>query len=162
MSLRIATCALFLVATAACYRGLELGSVDSGLPPDTLGSALTDVEAAALCQARDQHFAELVTADDLHNYACVLQASFAPDCPTAYDACIRMEYVEDPPATCSLTFDLATCNASVADIEACLSAINIRNSDYFKSVSCTGGDPGTGTAVPPACSEIAAICPGIG
>ncbi len=159
MSMRIAPCALFLVA--ACYRGLELGSVDSGLPPDTLGSALTDAEAAALCQARDRHFDELITADDLHHYACVLQASFAPSCPTAYDTCMQMEYVEDPPATCSLTFELATCNAAVADIEACLSAINVRNSDYFKRVSCDGGDPGTGTAVPPACSQIAAVCPGI-
>lgn len=161
MSRRIALCALS-VAAGACYHGLELGSVDSGLPPDTLGSALTDAEAATLCAARDRHFDELVTTDDLHRYACVLQASFAPDCPAAFDACIHMEYVDDPPATCYLTFDLATCDAAVADIEACLTAINIRNSDYFKSVSCTGGDPGTGTAVPPACSEIAAVCPGIG
>jgi len=161
MSLRIALCAL-LLALGACYRGLELGSVDSGLPPDRQGSALTDAEAATLCAARDRHFSELVTADDLHHYACVLQASFAPSCSTAYDACIQIPYVDDPPATCSLTFELATCGATVADIEACLSAINVRNSDYFKSVSCDGGDPGTGTAVPAACSAIATTCPGIG
>lgn len=157
---RLATCAMF--GLGACYSGFEgPGRVDSVLPPDILGSALTPTDAAVLCAARDNFFNNLLTDDDLHHYVCVIQASSAPDCLTAYDSCISMDYERDPPSpTCALTFDITTCQATIAEIEDCLTAMNLRAIDYYQNISCNS--QASPPAPLPACEAIKPVCPGVG
>lgn len=155
----------------ACGGDSGPGPVDSGLPDERKGSELSDAEAKQLCEARADHAAALISEDDAKHQACtfgglVVAGGSVETCKTFYDMCIKMDFEEDPePAgECMLGFELSTCEATIAEIEACFTEEDDANAAAFKSISCndaaTTGDPNPPQAGP-ACSTAQAKCPGI-
>jgi hypothetical protein len=147
------------------------GGVDSGLPADRKGSELSAADETALCDASADHLASLVSEADAENFACVLAGiavasmgnGSVETCQMTYDLCIDQEPMDDPaPTTCALGFELSTCNATVADIEACLTEKNEATDRSFSAASCNDitAEPAEPT-VGPACMKARADCPGI-
>jgi hypothetical protein len=163
-------------ALAACSGGGGSSGVDSGLPADKTGNALTPTEETTLCEARADHLASVVTVEDAHNFACVAAGMTAAaqgngsveSCQIVYDMCIKMDpKPSSDPAACMLAFELSTCTASVADLEACLTEQNEATAESFRVASCEDindppPDPDAEPVAPPACDKIASICPGLG
>lgn len=166
------TSSLLLACTLlACGGDGGGGSVDSGLPAEKKGSELSDSEGTTLCEAQFTHLGTLVSEQDAHRFACVgtgITAALLGDgsvmsCQIVYDMCIKTEPEPSEPGTCTLTF-LDTCDATVAEIEACLTARNELLADSFKSASCEDvkNTAPSEPESPAACSSIESTCPGIG
>lgn len=149
------------------------GPVDSGLPAERKGSELSDAEAKQLCEASAEQLAGQLDTADLKHFFCVTQGIFAAaaggnmvsTCEGVYDMCMMMDFKPTDGGgadTCMLAFDLTTCEATVSDIEACLTEQNDASASAFKTASCddVGKEPTTPTSGP-ACTKAKASCPGI-
>lgn len=166
---------LLACALVACGGDGGGSGVDSGVSAAKKGNELTPAEETALCEAAVDHYASVVTAADVENFACVTAGATAAaagdgsvmSCQIVYDMCIAMdpEPTDNPGTGCTLTFELSTCTASVAEIEACLTARNIAAGEAFREASCddlaTPADPNPEPADLPECSKIATTCPGV-
>ncbi len=147
------------------------GPVDSGLPADKAGKDLSAAEEETLCDARLDNLARQNTAAEQRRFQCLLDAmgftqmskNTPEECQQVFDMC------EEPASggdggggTCMFTFDLSTCEATVAEIEACLTEQNEAVGDGIRALSCddVGKPPATPT-VGPACTQIKTTCPGI-
>lgn len=154
---------------SACGNGGP-GDVDSGLPNDKKGSELTDSEATTLCEANADNLAGRNSSSEQKRFACILvSASSGGDDPVGFCKSFVPMCVDAPPedgdgepTKCLLPFDTTTCEASIADIEACLSEQNEAIGAGISDLSCDDlddapGEPTTG----PACTKAKADCPGI-
>ena len=164
-----------LACSLAACGGDSGGPVESGLPADKTGEDLTTDEAETLCTANAEHAASQNTAAELKNFACVfagLGFSAASDntpakCEEFAQMC-RDGAGEDGGGdgggeeSCALGFELESCSASIADIEACLTEKNEAAGDAIRQLSCD--DAGKPTETPmagPLCAKIKAVCPTI-
>lgn len=169
--MRSPTLLLTLACTLVACGSDSGGPVDSGLPAERKGSELSDAEATQLCEAQARHFGAQVDIDDLHRQGCAiagitaaaLGGNMVSTCQAVFDACIDMEpKPSEGGGTCTLGFELSTCEATVTVIEDCLTEKNDALADAIKSISCN--DVGKGESTPttgPACTTAKASCPGI-
>ncbi len=159
-------CLLACSLAVAC--GGASGPVDSGLPADKKVSELSDSEAEQLCEARADHQAGLISESEAKRAGCTIGGLFTgtvEGCEEFVKACLDAPSETDPgqPGTCTLGFN-ATCEATVADVEACLTDLNVASADALKSISCSDlenmstGEPSS----PASCSSISSTCPGVG
>lgn len=171
MTLRF-TLACTFVACLPCLAcgDSDPGAVDSGLPADKLGSELSASEADTLCQARVDNLAAHNSDAEREHASCVVQgiafSATAKDPVASCELFVPMCLDAPPQNTgtgdgCPLTF-LATCEASVADIEACLSEQNEATAAAIRDASCdaAGKDP-VAPVAGPVCSKLKTSCPGI-
>lgn len=167
----------YLLLTLACTLfacggdgGGSSSGVDSGLPAERKGSELSDSEAKQLCEARAAYLSAKISEDDLKNFSCVLAGAFVggenvDTCQMVYEACLEEEPMSadtGETAECALSFELSTCNATVAEIEACLTEQDNAYAEAITTATCAdvSTDPGSASAGP-ACSKAQANCPGI-
>lgn len=156
----------------ACGDSSGGGPVDSGLPAERKGSELSDAEATQLCEARAEHLAAQLDVADLKHQACVTAGIFAAGagggmvstCESVYDMCMQMDFkpTDGGNDTCTLGFELATCEATIGVIEDCFTEQNDATAAALKAVSCDdlGKEPTT-PATGPACTTAKTSCPGI-
>lgn len=166
---------LTLACSLAACGGDDGGPVESGLPADKTGTDLTTDEAEALCNANAEHIASQNTAAELKNFVCVtFGIGFAMESGNSPDKCEQLAQMCRDGAgeggsgegggdqSCALGFDLATCSASVADIEACLTEKNEAAGDAIRELSCDDvGKPAETPKAGPLCAKIEAVCPDI-
>lgn len=167
-SLLLALACTFL----ACDSDSGPTSVDSGLPAERKGSELSDTEADQLCKARLEYSATLVDEDELKRQACVfgglaVSGGNASTCQMIVDMCLNEEFEEgeggEGGSECYLDFELSTCDATVAEIEACLTEKDRDDAAALKSLTCSSditAEP-TEPQAGPACSAAQVKCPGI-
>jgi hypothetical protein len=169
--MRSPTLLLTLACTlVACGGSDDAGPVDSGLPAERKGSELSDAETTQLCEAKADHLAAQFDTADLKHQACVSAglaaaaqgSGMVSTCESVYDLCMQMDYKPPDGGACTLGFDLATCEATVAVIEDCFTEQNDATAAAFKAVSCDDVNkepttPKTG----PACTTAKTSCPGI-
>lgn len=168
---------LALVCTLAACGSDGPGPVDSGVPPEKTGTDLTADETEQLCLANVENRNNQNTLDEKKKFACVVVAvlfadetSFNRDeCETIVQMCLKDSKTEDDgDDMCALGFDPATCDATIADIEACLTEQNEAFGAGVRKTSCSNiekmlaDDNGDDAVVDgPACAKIKATCPGI-
>ncbi len=168
--MRTPTLLFTLACTLAACGDSSGGPVDSGLPAERKGSELSDAEATQLCEASADQLAEQIDVADLKNQVCVaagisaalMGSGMVATCESVYDICMMMDYKPTEGGECTLGFELATCDATVAVIEDCFTEQNDATAATLKAASCDDLDkepttPKTG----PACTTAKASCPGI-
>jgi hypothetical protein len=158
---------------AACGDGG--GPVDSGLPPEKTVMELTTDEADKLCRANVEHLASQNTAAELKEWSCVLAGQmFAMKASNTPAECEQFAQLcrdgageeagneEGGGDTCSLGFELTTCTATIADVEACMTEKNEAFGDGIRAASCddVGKEPVT-PVTGPSCTKVKSTCPGI-
>jgi hypothetical protein len=173
---------LGLVLMFACGKD---GGVDSGLPPDQPGSALTPTDQAALCGSVTDYVDARISAADWLRYACTLEAigegaQAADDtpgriaaCEQSRDACVAAGNGGEPLVrACDDDVDWSMCSATVGEIEACFEDALGLFDGLLNDFTCEILDParaealqakyGDGTdALPPSCEAVEAKCPGV-
>lgn len=173
--MRTTTLLLSLLCTlaSACGGGGAAGDVDSGLPAETKVSALTPSEQETLCRASADNLAAQASTDEFRRWGCIVGSAFGGgDDPVAFceefvpmclDAPAEGEGGEND--ACTLTIVVSTCEATVAEFEACLTEQNETLGAAVRGASCSdladdSGEPTEPTAGP-ACTKIKTTCPGV-
>lgn len=166
-SLLLALACTFL----ACGGDSGPDSVDSGLPAERKGSELSDTEADQICKARAEYGATLIDEDEAKRVACVFSGLLfsegnAETCQMFVDMCVNEEFEEGEGGEggeCYLDFELSTCDATVSEIEACLTEKDRDAAAAAKSLTCSSafGGEGMEPQAGPACSAAQVKCPGI-
>ena len=163
---------LALACTLAACGDDGPGPVDSGLPAEKSGKDLTEAERETFCEAA----AENLAAQNTKAEQCVLVGltaaavigGTAEDCQLIAKMCRdgKDEQSGGDEPMCSYDAALPTCDAPIADIEACVTERNEAAGDAIRQASCadlgetpgeTPGDPVVG----PACTKIKATCPSV-
>ena len=173
-STTLLTLASTLACTLAACGGDSGGPVDSGLPAEKTGKELTPAEEETLCVENAEHLARQNSEAEVKNFACVtaglIFAAAAGNTPAECEAFAEMcrdgageEGGEEGGAQmCMFAFDMSTCDATVADIEACLTERNEATGDAIREATCNvAGMMPADPVVGPACSKIQTACPGI-
>lgn len=96
--------------------------VESGLPDDKQGSALTEEERAQLCAAGDRYLDAQFTAEEEKMHVCVgLGLSYDLSvCPMITQECLASGEQPKPRKACADPLpDWSQCDATVAELEAC-------------------------------------------
>ncbi len=162
---------LLLACFVAACGGDGGGPVDSGLPADKTGAELSSDEAETLCNAAAENLASQVTEAEQTNAFCVgIGLAFAAQAGGTAAECEQLakmcrdnpeENGQQPGDMCTLGFELSTCTATVADLEACLTERNEASAEAIRGISCDdiADEPAT-PAAGPACTKIKTSCPG--
>ena len=167
---------LVLACTLAACGGDGPGPVDSGLPAEKSGKELTEAERETFCEEAAANLAARNTDAERKNAACVgfgigfaaLAGGTVEECEEFAKMCRDgagedeggNEGGEEP--ACSLSAALATCDAPVADIEACVTEQNEAAADAIRELSCDDiGKMPTESMDGPACAKIQATCPSV-
>lgn len=162
----ITTYCLLLACTLAACGGDDVGPVDSGLPAEKSGKELTEAERQTFCEAA----AENLYARNTKAEHCVIVglgvAAFtngdAEDCELIAEMCREGDGEEGEQPACSLDAALPTCDAPVADIEACLTERYEAAAKAIREASCADlGKMGTEAVDGPACAKIQSTCPSV-
>lgn len=162
-----------LLVTLACTLATACGDsgpgdVDSGLPADKKVRELSASEQETLCNAAAENLADRNSASEVKRFGCILGSAFGGgDDPVAFCESFLPMCLDAPaqdgedPGTCKLTIVVETCDATVADFEACLTEQNETTAAGIRDASCDdlGKDPVTPVAGP-ACAKIKTSCPG--
>lgn len=170
----IFTLATTLACTLAACGGEGGGPVDSGLPPEKTGMELTADEADRLCTANLENLSSQNTAGEQKNATCValglLFTAQAGNTPAECESVAKMcrdgagedGMMEGGEQMCELGFELMTCTATIADIEACMTEKNEASAEAIRNISCddAGKDP-IAPVTGPSCTKIKSTCPGI-
>ena len=165
---------LVLACTLAACGGDGPGPVDSGLPADKSGKELTEDERQTFCEVATANLAARNTEAELKNFGCVIAGlTFAAlaggteeECESVAEMC-RDGAGEDgndggEELKCSLAAALPTCDAPVADIEACITEQNEVAADAIREASCADvGKMPTEVTDGPACAKIQSTCPSV-
>lgn len=144
------------------------GSVDTGVPEDKTLSELDEGDKDAICDTIDG----LVGPEVECFGAALLIALFSEDvaaCQATFDACIDdpEQFAEESDfdfgeGACSVENIPEDCNATVGELEACISEQNdaiqslLDNFDCAEVLDSDGSDEGPG----PACQAVEEKCPG--
>lgn len=173
--MRVPAAALLVtLALAACKSEPQL---DSGLPPDKPASELSADEHTDLCEAYLDYYDARVTPAELTRMFCTIGAigdSIDQPDPTAKcaelrDACLAMPEDElSDEARCDADGDLATCTATVAEVETCFRDMVAALERALDVITCDLADPARVDDVPSdlqglpqSCMAIAELCPGL-
>ena len=148
------------------------GSYDSGAPDDKQASDLDDAEARTACESYVAYIDGKIGAAERAERACVIRALFAttnPDeCEVNVTSCLA-----DPPedgfdTDCSDPFLDPFCQATVAQVEACVTADTELWLDYVRAPSCAaaGNLPelerlAEQPAPPMECEILRSVCPSL-
>lgn len=174
--------ALALGLGLACG-GKDTG-IDSGLPPDKQGSALTPSEQTSLCEAAGDYLAGRISGADWVRFDCTGEAlgqaaEAASDIPGQIAACkmLRDQCVaettpdESQEFECSASDGWSTCTATVAQLETCLGDAADLLDRVFNDFTCDVLDPAKAMELqqkygdfmddylPPSCDVVIAECP---
>lgn len=128
------------------------GGINSGVDGSKKGSELTDDEAEKVCVATIEYSADAVSAADSCKIFGLLAYKFAEAanqnaleaCEAARDECLdEAEKAPEEPDTraCGLVDAdvLSSCDATVAEVEGCLSALIDRSASALKKIpDCAG------------------------
>ena len=167
-------CLALLAALCAC----DYSPIDSGLPGDKRADELTPEEAKQLCAAAQKHYEEVISDEELIEYICTSRALAesggelevceehqqmcvaepSPEVETIAEE-VRAEGICDPIA-------LSTCEATVAQVEACLAEFAQHIDVLYASHDCSKlaqpNQPPEEESIGPKCMAIASACPGVG
>ena len=172
----ITTPCLLLACTLAACGGDGPGPVDSGLPAEKSGKDLTEDERESFCEAAAANLAARNTDAERKNAVCVaIGLAFAGLGGGTVEECEEFAVMcrdgdgeaeggneggEEP--ACSLAAALATCDAPIADIEACVTEQNEATADAIRELSCANlSATPTEAKDGPACAKIQATCPSV-
>jgi hypothetical protein len=172
--MRTTTTILLALACTLAACGDSAGPVDSGLPPEKTGKELTADEQEKLCFAYREHLVGQNTDAERKNAACVatgmLVAAAGDNSPETCEKLAEMcrdgagedGGEDDGTQMCMLSIAFSSCDATIADIEACLTEKNEAIGKALRAASCDdiGKMPGE-PVVGPACSKIKSTCSGI-
>lgn len=170
--------ALFFLGLVGCSQS-SVPTYDSGLPPSTPITDLTDAQAQQACQRAEALLNQLVGPDAQQHLACVLggiltQATGGASCTTTYAQCMNQPTNATPiDLMCAnVTAPTASgCTATVAEVEACSNARIAQFDALYAQVNCSlASNPtalsnlqdqlGTVDAtLPAACAALQATCP---
>jgi len=162
--------ALVGLLCAGCSSGYSSG-VDGSKPV----SALTMDEARVACESLADYFESSFTADQNVRFQCYVRAlsditSTTAQCEAAFNACLA----DPPPPTdnsveCDDPMADTTCNATVSQLESCVTAAVETQRDRILEVDCSvaGNVPELmrlqgDTPTPSECTAIVDICPAAG
>lgn len=165
------------VAVFAALCACDSGPIDSGLPEDKPASQLTAREATQLCAAAHEYYERVVSDEELVGYICTSLALAASGgdlavCEEEAEQCVAAP----SPAVEAIAADvrahgicepliLASCEATVGEVEDCLAEFVAHIDRLYASHSCAMlTEPGEETivlSVGPACEAIAERCPKI-
>lgn len=166
-------CAVVLAALCTC----DGGPIDSGLPEDQRVDTLTPDEAQQLCDAARGYYERVVADAELVAYICTSRALAESGgeievCEEEAAACVA----DPPPEVEAIAADvraegiceplvLASCEATVAEVEACLAEFAVYIDGLYAAHGCAmladPPEPMGEVVVGPACEAIAGECPGL-
>ncbi len=178
MTLRQASCALLVLLACGSKDG-----IDSGLPEGKTGGELVPAEQQTLCEAANEYLDEHISPAEWTGYLCTLESFGAGDatdtagliaaCKEARQVCITAGGQEAIESTCSDITDWTMCDATVAEIEACLEGAIDLLDGIVRDFTCDVLDPAKAMALqekygdsfddpfPPSCDVVKAKCPAI-
>jgi len=176
--MRNSTLLLLTLAATLTACGGDPAPVDSGLPAEKTGKELTAEEEETLCEANAKNLAAQNTEAELKNFACVIVGllfteagdnaaaaceDFAQMCRDGAGEEAGEEGGDDGgEQMCVLGFNPAACDATIADIEACLTEKNQAIGDAIRDASCDdAGKTATDPVIGPMCAKIKDTCVGI-
>jgi len=172
--MRNSTLLLLSLAATLTACGGDPAPVDSGLPAEKTGKELTAEEEETLCEANAKNLAAQNTEAELKNFACVVAGLFfAAASDNTAAACEGFAQMcrdgageeggdDGGEQMCVLGFNPAACDATIADIEACLTEKNQAIGDAIRDASCDdAGKTPTDPVVGPKCAKIKSTCVGI-
>lgn len=164
----------FALSLPACESNPE-PRVDTGLPADKKGSSLDLDEQNRICEARDDYARSRV--DDYYDlnvrFTCTGSAIFVAQqaggtveaCRSALEMCLKSPPVIGD-SDCTLP-DWSTCEATIDQVELCLTDSMDALIAFMESVSCEriaeyNGEPPKRDDMKSAnCESAAAVCPGL-
>lgn len=184
---------MMMRATLIFALGLAFGAcgdkdtgIDSGLPPDKQGGALTPSEQTSLCEASADYVNGRLSGSDWARFFCTQEglgggAEAAQDtagqiaaCKTIRDQCIAETAPEDAledPFECSQSEAWGSCSVTVGQIETCMEDTTDLLAGLFADFTCDVLDPARAAALqdkygdfqddpyPPSCDVVVADCP---
>ena len=172
--MRNPTLALLTLACTLAACGDDPGPVDSGLPAEKTGKELTADEEKTLCEANIKNLAAQNTEAELKNSDCVTDGLFfaaaGENTPASCESFAQMcrdgagEEAGDEGGEqmCVLGFDPSACDATIVDIEACLTEKNVAAGEAIRDASCdAAGKTPSEPVVGPMCAKIKSTCVGI-
>jgi len=172
--MRNSTLGLLTLAATLTSCGGDPDPVDSGLPAEKTGKELTADDEKTLCEAAVKNLAAQNTEAELKNFACVVQGLFfavaGDNTPAACESFAQMcrdgageeGGEQGGEQMCVLGFDPSACDATITDIEACLTEKNAATGDAIRDASCdAAGKTPAEPVVGPMCAKIKSTCVGI-
>lgn len=144
---------VFTAATLACHsdRG-----IDSDLPGDREGSALSDSERMQLCAAGDAYLDDQFTEEEDRAHTCIVEGR--PNGCAYVDECLADHSPAPPRRACAFPLAWTMCDATVAELEACWTDIFDARGEYLETLTCTSKEE-LRDDFGEACNRIEARCP---
>ena len=146
---------------------------DSGAPDDKQASDLEPAEAQTACESYVAYIDAKIGAAERAERACVFRALFRTTSPEDCEANVTSCLADPPPdgfdVDCSDPFVSPFCQATIGQVEACVTADTEIYLDYVRAPTCAaaGNLPELERllAVPPPpmeCEILRSVCPSLG
>lgn len=149
------------------------GTLDSGIDGAKQGDELTDAEKKQFCEAADAYGEQVLSDEEFANATCTLKAindalnadGSVDTCNVLRQSCISNTPEIEPEGACDLGIDWSTCQATIAEIEACYQEFSASFAARMRSFSCSKmaeyaeTPPNQEIEVGPDCSIARAECP---
>ena len=160
--------------------GLSLGgckdddaTLDSGIDGAKQGDELTDAEKRQFCEAADAYGEKVLSDEEFAAATCTLRAigealnadGSVDTCDVLRQNCLANKPETEPEGDCDLGIDWSTCQATIAEIEACYQEFSASFAARMRSFSCSKmaeyaeTPPTQELEVGPDCSIARAECP---
>lgn len=177
---------LILLALAGCGddgEGSGGGSVTTGLPEDKMLADVTAAEAQDVCESLAASSANAISEADLARLPCTIAALSSPAnlmsdgmggvtvdraaCEESVSSCLEAAPEPAPSDDCdagTLMASLADCDATAAELEACLNASLPQIRSLLAQINCNvdlNAGPPSGFEEPAACKALDMKCPGV-
>lgn len=152
--------------------------VSSGVPPSELGNQLNASDIQDLCAAELRYLQSRISDQDLTNLGCFFLAAASSGgatptvsaCQASFSDCVANAGAGTSTAKCSVDQSkLAACTATVAELEACMSAAIDQTAATLPKLTCDIFSLSQSeiqarlaaiNQIPPACAPVQQKCPG--
>lgn len=131
-------------------------AIDSGISGGRPGSALSGSEQKKLCAAGDAYLDAQFTEEEAHKHTCIARGQL--DACELIEECLADHDPVPPRHACTYPLEWSSCDATVAEIEACWVTVFDEVGTWIEATTCTDHPPYP-EDFGAACNSIEARCP---